>query len=74
VVSSVIKEMDLEGFRTKRVVKAAIGTDYGLEERLIRLEEAVAALEEIASKLSDKTQPVLVPASELYRVSTCSQD
>jgi putative secretion ATPase (PEP-CTERM system associated) len=73
-VSLVIQEMDLEGFRSKKIVKAAIETDLGLEERLVRLEEAVAALEEVASKLSDKVQPALAPVSELYRVSTCNED
>ncbi|MGR6034149.1 MAG: XrtA/PEP-CTERM system-associated ATPase [Candidatus Nitrosoglobus sp.] len=73
-VSSVIKEMNLEGFHSERTVKAAIEADQSFEERLIRLEEAVAVLEEVASRFSNKIQPDSVPAAGLYRVSTCSKD
>lgn len=75
IINMVIKEMDVEGFHSKKAAKTAIETDYnGFEERLVRLEEAVAALEESASQFPGKIQPALIPFSELYRVSTCSKD
>lgn len=83
-VKIVAQEMDSEGIRAQAGAKAGVkgaaqmGGDF--EERLIQLEETVAALEKAISKLSaadksfNEVRPSLPPPLGMRRISTGGED
>ncbi|BAW80955.1 secretion ATPase [Candidatus Nitrosoglobus terrae] len=73
-INAVIKEMNSEDFYSGRATKVAVKSDQLFEERLARLEETVAILEEAVDRLARNIQPGSASTAELYRLSTYSKD